>query len=297
MSIDADLLDHYQTGATTAAWGILLVRADGTEYGWTSSDRDAVGHASWPAALVDVVFRSAPGLDVQAFATSASLAVDNTELTVLADESVITRADIIAGRWDNAAYTLFRYNWADLSDGVEVRSVGSLGELQPRAGSYVAELRGLQQYLQQPVGSVSTKTCRYRLGSTSKPAGLCMVDTSDVAWTKTGTLSNVTSKQVVRDSTRAEAADFFGEGIFTFDDGLNAGLSQKVKIHAADGTFTFSLPMIFMPEVGDAYTVVAGCRKRLEEDCRDKFDNVINFGGEPHRPVIDELTSAPDVNV
>jgi len=31
-------------------------------------------------------------------------------------------------------------------------------------------------------------------------------------------------------------------------------------------------------EVGDAYTMTPGCRKRLE-DCRDNWNNVVNFGG------------------
>ena len=284
MTIPAPLLAHYQGPTTTLAWAIKLVRADGQVFGWTSADADVT--------LSAVLYRSAPGLDVQAFATSAGLGVDNTEITVLADDTVITRPDIMAGRWDNAAFTLQRYNWASPSDGVDVRAVGNLGELQPRAGAYVAELRGLQQYLQQPVGSPSTKTCRARLGD-----ALCTVDVASATYTKTGTLTGVTSNQVFRDSARAEAADYFGEGILTFTAGNNTGLSQKVKTHAADGTFTLSLPMVMAVQVGDTYSVAAGCRKRLDEDCATKFSNVLNFQGEPHRPTLDELTSAPEVNV
>lgn len=284
MSIPAPLLAHYQAGATTLAWALRVERADGAVYGWTSADQDVT--------LSSVLYRSAPGLDVQAFVSSAGLAVDNTEVTVLADDTVVTRADILAGRWNDAEYQLLRYNWASPSDGVEVRAVGHFGELQPRAGAYVAELRGLQQYLQQPVGSVSTKTCRARLGDAR-----CTVDTASATWTKTGTLTHVTSKQVFRDSARAEAADYFTEGILTFTSGVNSGLSGKVKAHAADGTFTLSLPMVGAVVAGNTYSVVAGCRKRLAEDCAAKFANALNFQGEPHRPTIDELTSSPEVNV
>lgn len=289
MTIPAPLLSHYASDSTTLAWAIRLEREDGTVFGWTSADRDATIDAQ--------VYAAAPGLDVSSFATSAGFGVDNAEITILPDDTIITRVDIIAGRWDNAAWTLLRYNWADVSDGAEVRATGHLGELQPKSGTYVAELRGLQQFLQQPVGSPSTKTCRYRLGSTAMPAGLCMVDIESATYTKTGTLTHVISKQVIRDSARAEVADFFGEGIFTLTSGDGAGLSQKVRVHAADGTFTLSLPMIFVMQVGDTYSVHAGCRKRLDEDCEAKFSNSLNFGGEPHRPTVDELTSAPEVNV
>lgn len=291
MSVPADLLAHYQTGTTTLAWAIKITRTDGQVYGWTSADTDVPAAAAL-GGLGAVLYASAPGLDVASFATSAGYAVDNTEITILPDDAIITRADILAGRWNNAQWELMRYNRADTSDGAELRGAGLLGELRPRAGAYVAELRGLQQHLEHPVGVPSTKLCRARLGD-----AMCTVDIEDAAFTKTGTLTHVTSKQVFRDSGRAEAADFFGEGLFTFDTGDNAGLSQKVKVHAANGTFTLSLPMIMTVAVGNTYTVVAGCRKRLAEDCIAKFDNALNFQGEPHRPTMDELTSAPEVNV
>lgn len=280
-AIPAGLLSNYQSDSPTVAWAIKITRTDDEVYGWTSADRDATIDA--------VIYESAPGLSVASFASSAGLAVDNSELTVLADDTIITRADIIAGRWNNAAYLLFKYDWTDVSAGEEVISAGFLGELHPRSGAYVAELRALQQYLQQPVGAASTKTCRARLGD-----AMCMVDLG--GWTETGTITSVTSKQVFTDSSRTEADDYFGEGILTWTAGLNTGLSQKVKTYASD-TFTLSLPMIFDVQIGDTYSVIAGCRKRLDEDCAAKFSNELNFQGEPHRPTVDELTSSPEVNV
>ena len=56
---------------------------------------------------------------------------------------------------------------------------------------------------------------------------------------------------------------------------------------------TLVLAMPAAVQVGDTFSIVAGCRKRLE-DCRDKFDNVLNFRGEPHRPGVDALTAAPE---
>jgi hypothetical protein len=49
--------------------------------------------------------------------------------------------------------------------------------------------------------------------------------------------------------------------------------------------------MPFEVVVGDAYSLLPGCRKRLAEDCRDKFNNVVNFRGFPHVPGINRLAS------
>lgn len=281
-SIPAGLQTHYDTRTTTTAWALKITRTDAAVYAFTSAQRNV--------ELSGVTYLSAPGLLVKDFVTSAGLQVDNTELTILPDDALITLADILAGRWNNAAWQLWRYNWANPSNGVEAINRGLLGELQPRAGAYVAELRGLQQYLQQPIGSPSTKTCRARLGD----ARCTKVLTS---FTFTGTLTSVTSQQTVTDSGRSEAADYFGDGSITWLTGDNSGLTHKVKTHATGGVLTLAAPAIYTLQVGDTYSIVAGCRKRLDEDCITKFNNVLNFQGEPHRPTLDDLTKAPEVNV
>jgi uncharacterized phage protein (TIGR02218 family) len=281
-TIGAGLLAHYQSGNTALAWGLKITRADAQVFGFTSHQRDVV--------ISGTTYLAGPGLDVSSLAMSAGFGVDNAELTILADDTTFTVESLLSGRWDGAAFEVFRFNWADLTQGRDVIMRGNLGNVTPRAGAFVVELRGLQQYLQQPVGAPSTKTCRARLGD-----ALCTKNLA--AFTHTGTVTAVTSAQVFEDSSRTEADDYFGEGILTWLTGDNAGLSVKVKTYSsATDTFTLLLPMVLPIQVGDTYSAVAGCRKRLQEDCRDKFSNVLNFQGEPHRPVVDEITAYPEPN-
>lgn len=130
-----------------------------------------------------------------------------------------------------------------------------------------------------------------------------VVWTAIQALTVTGQITHVTGNQEFRDENRTEDADFFAEGTFTFIAGSspavgnNIGRSQKVSEYAADGTFTLQLPMYGTVQVGDWYSVTAGCAKRINEDCIAKFDAVLDFGGEPHRPMLDDLTQDASVNV
>jgi uncharacterized phage protein (TIGR02218 family) len=57
----------------------------------------------------------------------------------------------------------------------------------------------------------------------------------------------------------------------------------------AGGSFTLSQLMPKTISVGDSYSVYAGCRKRFLEDCRDKFNNVVNYRGEPYVPGTDQI--------
>jgi uncharacterized phage protein (TIGR02218 family) len=268
------LAAHYASGTTTLADLLKITRKDGQVFAFTSASTDVT--------ISGQLYTSAQGLDISSLEVTAGLAVDNLELTTLDDGTIFSRVEVLAGVWRNADFIISRYNWANPADGIEVRMVGTVGEVHLKRGSITAELRGLQQYLQQPIGSVTSKTCRARLGDS-----LCRVVLT--GYTVTGSVTASASQQVFTDSSKAQAADYFAEGIVTFTSGVNNGLSQKVKTFTG-GVFTLALPMLQTIATGTTYTVVAGCRKRLE-DCSGKFNNVINFQGEPHLPGVDQITA------
>jgi uncharacterized phage protein (TIGR02218 family) len=268
------LLDtHYSGGTTTLADLLKITRTDGEIFAFTSAADDVT--------IDSQLYTSAQGLNISSIEVSAGFAVDNLELTTLDDGTVFTKAEVLSGVWRNADFVISRYNWQTPTDGVEVRMAGTVGEVNMHRGYITAELRGLQQYLQQPIGSVSSKTCRARLGD-----ALCTKNLT--SFTHTGTVTSAASNQIFTASAMAQAADYFAEGILTWTGGVNSGLIVKVKGFAS-GVFTLMLPMLQTITAGDTFSVVAGCQKRLT-DCATKFNNVLNFQGEPHLPGIDEMT-------
>lgn len=279
--------DHYARGTTTLATALRVARTDGTVFAFTTHDQDrTIGTDTY---LAD------PGLVVSEIVIAANADVGNLQLTTLHDGTIFTYGDVFGGKWRNAYFLLFRYDWSEPGaltlDDVDPLLAGTFGEIEIRDSELVVELRDLRQYLQHPIVEVSSKTCRNRLGDAK-----CGVALS--AHTVAGTISEVTdAKRVFRDENRAEPVDYFGEGEITITSGAAEGISAKVRDYAADGTFTLALPLFVDVQVGDDYVAVAGCRKRHEEDCWDKFANGLNFGGEPHRRGMDNVTAAPDPEV
>lgn len=285
--IPAALQAHYNSGNTTVAHAILIARTDGQLYGFTSHDLSfTMDITSWGyAEQTQFVFDASQGLEASSIVTTAGLGVDNLELTTLNDGSLFTTDDILQGRWRNADFRIFRYNWSanpiTITNDVETLIRGTFGEITLNKETVKLELRGLTQKLQQPIGSVSTKTCRARLGDIR-----CTKDLTD--FTHTSIVSGVTSNSTFTAASLTQSADYFTEGILTWLTGNNAGVSEKIRSHATGGVFSFILPMVRQIQLGDTFTVVAGCNKTLET-CRDKFNNVLNFQGEPHRPMVDAL--------
>jgi uncharacterized phage protein (TIGR02218 family) len=280
--IPSGLLTHYAKSVLTVAHALRIDRADAEVYAFTEHDE--------PVELNEIEYEASQGLMVSNIVSAVGTSVGNLELSTLHDGSLFTEADLLGGRWKNAKFFIFRYNYEEPEDGIEPVLSGVFGEPELEMNKVKVELRDLRQYLQQEIGSRSTKTCRYRLGDSR-----CRKAISGSPWTVTGTLTSAASNQVFRDSARTEDEDYFGNGIFTFTSGANEGLSMPIKSYDADGTFTLVLPMMDDVVGNETYAAVVGCRKRLE-DCK-KFDNVLNFGGQPHRPGVDQLTSPPVVNV
>lgn len=276
-SIPSALNAHYAGGTTSVSYLLLVTRTDGEVFAFTS--------ATESVTINGVEYLASPGLDVTSVVTSSGLAVDNLELSTINDGEVFVLGEVLSGIWNNAAFTISKYNARSSGDGVEVILTGTIGGVQVHEDKVVAELRGLQQALQQTVGSVTSKTCRYRLGDSR-----CTKDLT--SFTHNATVTGVTSQQVFTASGLGQASDYFGAGQLDWLTGNNAGLSVLVKSFAA-GVITLNLPMYMEVEVGDTFTIIAGCRKRLAEDCAAKFNNVLNFGGEPHLPGIDAMTKPP----
>ena len=274
------LATHVTQGTTTLAHLLKITRVapDSQVFAFTSADADVT--------ISSVDYRSAPGIDISSIELTAGLAVDNLELSTLDDGTTFTRPDVLGGLWRNAAFIIGRYNVASPSDGVEWLMAGTLGEIKYLRDHLVIELRGLQQYLQQPIGDVTSPTCRARLGDAR-----CTVALGPL--TVSSTVITTVDNQNFTGNILGYATDYFAEGLLTWTSGLNTGLSQKVKTHTIGGILELSLPMFQTIAATDAFTITPGCRKRLAEDCFTKFNNVLNFQGEPHLPGQDTLTQFP----
>lgn len=284
-TIPIALATNFSSGAATPAHALRVTRTDGEVFGFTSARRSVT--------ISGLVYDAAQGLDASAIVTSAGLDTDNLELTTLDDGSLFTHPDVVGGVWQGADFLIFRYNWASPTDGIEPVMAGTFGNVSLRQGAVVVELRGLQQYLQQPVGNVTSKTCRANFADYPRPNGNNRCGLDVAAYTTAVTVDAVVSRRQFSIAGAVIADDVLAEGLAAFTGGDNDGIKAKIRAFASD-TVTLATDLPYLPVSGDTLNVINGCRKRLEEDCATRYSNERRFQGEPHRPSIDTLTAAPE---
>ena len=116
------------------------------------------------------------------------------------------------------------------------------------------------------------------------------------AWTRHGEVTGVIDRKTfVALIEEPRAADgWFVGGVLIWETGANAGRACEVRdwMQATGGVGLF-LPQPFTIQIGDRFRVYPGCDKRFGT-CTDRFDNALNFRGEPYLPGQDELMRYPD---
>jgi uncharacterized phage protein (TIGR02218 family) len=250
---------HLSSGTTTLCWCWKITRRDGAVLGFT--DHDA------PLAFAGTSFAAATGFIAGEMKSAADLSVDNLSVVGALNADSLNEHDLAAGLFDNAAIEIWRVNWAAPDQRVLMRS-GTLGEVKRGKTAFEAEVRGLTQRLNQPVGRVFSHVCDAVLGDAR-----CTVAVTPVA----GTVASVD------DNRRFTATASFAAGAggkLTFTSGANAGRAMEVK-RQTGAAFELWQAMSEAIAVGDGFTVTPGCDHAFST-CKTKFANAVNFRGHPY---------------
>ncbi len=280
-----DLPDGLSTslsaGATTLARCWRITRTDGAVMGFTDHDR--------ALSFDGLDFEADAGLGAGAIELTTGLAIDNHGVTGALSSPRIAPADLARGVYDGAEVQVYLVDWTDVAQRV-VLARGQIGEITRGEQAFEAEILGLSERLNQPVGRAYLPVCDCRLGDAK-----CGIDLGQATFRAIGTVAAVvdTAHVVVNGLTGFEGGWFTG-GLLSWTDGENAGQESHVKAHlgGVEDALELWLAPPMPPVPGDMFDVTAGCDKTAET-CREKFANLLNFRGFPHMPGDDFAATYP----
>lgn len=284
------LNSNFQTAltqeTTTLAWCWLIQRIDGINLGFTSFDL--------PLAIDGVNYAPETGFTPSAVNTSEGTERgDNQNLKSILSSDAITEGDLLAGKYNYASITCFIVDVTNLPASLTENPpkllhlyTGILGKIKKSDRTFEIEVRGLDHKLENKLGELTSKFCRYEFGGFG-----CGVDLSPYTYSQgiTGVSNQYTF--AIDGSIPSGVLD---RGKLTFTSGANNTISADIAYYSSNQIVLFQ-PLPYTIEVGDTVTVIQGCAKTLLA-CA-KYNNVINFGGEPHVPLTDKALNMPTKTV
>lgn len=245
----------------------LITRTDGVVQGFTDAMADLT--------VSGQLYKAVTGFEPSAIESTSQMAVDNMEINGLFNSSAVTPSDVYAGIYSDARIAAFYVNRLSPADGVMSMKRGYIGQISWELGKFVVEVRGVMQPFSQNIVELCSETCRASLGDARCKVGMAQ-------YTVTGTVATVAGNRVLTDTARLEPDGYFRYGVLKFTSGSNSGLAMEVKSFT-NKTIELLLPLSRPISPGDTYTMTAGC-DRTAPTCNDRFNNILNFRGEPYVP-------------
>lgn len=285
---DSDLQTKLETGSTQLCHLVTITRTDGQVFRYTDLDRDLIVGAD--------TFESSNSFAVTAITSSTNNGIQSTNCKIFFAAGGFTELDIGRGLYDSADVEFSVIDYVHPEWGRIILMKGKMSAIDGNdRGTGQFELNGLLSIGDAKIGELYSPECRANLGDAR-----CTIDTS--LFNKTGYVNFVDVPANFKNSVFwvniADATSrFFDGGVITFTSGANNGISMEVQAqfpaHALEfgpnnhDIFT-ALPFPYDIAPADTFTIVAGCDKR-PITCLTRFDNIVNFRGEPFVPGSDYI--------
>jgi uncharacterized phage protein (TIGR02218 family) len=276
-ALSEDFRAGLAAGATTLCHAWRLTRRDGAVFGFTDHDRDL--------DFDGVAYFATRGLAAGDGEKALAIGADAGGVLGALSSDAIDADDLARGLWDGARVDAWRVDWRAPEHRVHLFA-GRIGAVRSGLSAFEAELVGLDAALDAPFGRVFSRFCDADLGDAR-----CGVDLEDGAFRGAGVVSELLDARTFRASGLGAFADgWFTRGRITWDGGGAADIASH-RVAGDHVTLELVTPTVF--EIGDAFTITAGCDKRAET-CRTKFANSAAFRGFPHMPGNDAILAGPD---
>lgn len=266
--LDTVLQAHADQDVTTFASCWMITTRDGAVTGFTSHDVDLL--------FSGIVFRSV-GVSQTTNMANITMETDNIEIYGLLEGN---EEDLMFDRqYDNAKIDIFDVNYKNLPSTITDTSViwinnGIIGDIFIKKGKWVIECRDFIQILKQEIGVKTSRLCRAEFGDSDCGADLNL-------FSKTGSITNVSGRNIETDITGLNVNDMQLGRLDIISRNISFDILSSVR-----GTFVLAETPNFDLN-NEAVVAFMGCDLWITT-CRNRFDNLPNYQGEPGIPTGDE---------
>lgn len=270
LTATADMKVSLANRAATLAHCLRFTRGDGTVLQITDHDQAITVSG-------EGVFRANIGFTAAAtLSSSISFGSQSSGIKMAMTDDGMREADVRAHKWDATEVTVYIVDWKNPTSAMAIFT-GTFGRITINEKGYAdIEVLGLGNSNPNIGGQQYSLTCRHDLGDTG-----CMANIENFRCDFT-VVSVTDDFTFVVDTLHGQADGYFALGQLIWDTGNNTGGAFDVQTSNLDElTIGLFYPTTDAVQVGDTGHVYPGCDK-LIGTCFEKFNNVVNFDGEPY---------------
>lgn len=264
---------------TTASYGWRLERGDGIAIGFTSHDRDIL--------LDGLVYRASPGIAPTSIVQGLGLEANSLEVSGALTSDALSAADIEAGKWDGASLDIFLFDWTDPDAQPLPLASGILGAINWSGSAFEVEFLGPSALLSAPSVPATSPTCRAKFAG--EGCGL-----NPRRFTLEALVMAVNGSELTLQQALTGDVSRFVNGDIRWLSGRNCGFRQRIAASTQDKLVLIGEPPFPTPGP-ERIEILEGCDRTIAT-CSSRFNNALNFRGEPYLPGNDLLTRYPGAN-
>ena len=221
-------------------------------------------------------YLSSNGIDIKSVYNNINMEINGTEISGFIDNEIINEKDVIAGKFDNAQIEIFLL---DLNSQEKISIFyGFITSISYENNIFIAKIESKTILLEKTFCEIYSPLCRCSFCDSR-----CGLDNKN--YTITGTISRVINQLEFYTSTPEiinKNQDYFSNGTIKILNGENKDSITEVK-KSSNNQLLLKFKFPFEINVGDKFELTAGCDKKFDT-CVSKFNNAINFRGEPNLP-------------
>ncbi|MGB1212620.1 MAG: DUF2163 domain-containing protein [Pikeienuella sp.] len=281
-NIPPGLKAKLESRETTLCHCWLITPKFGAPLGFTDHDCDI--------GFDGVTYEAASGFEASGVERELGLSIDNATATGALQSDRITEQDIQRGRFDSAEVKQWLVDWSAPEDRL-LTFRGEIGEVSRSGAIFEAELRGLAERLNRPIGRRFLHVCDADFGDAR-----CGLDADAPEFRAEGTVIEARGvRSFLGQHLGAFSTASMAGGRLTWTAGANAGQSVIIRnVTEQDSGVLIEIDrdLVDTPKAGDAFLAVVGCDKR-KATCAEKFNNLNNFRGFPFMPGEAWITAYP----
>lgn len=268
-----------QSAFLATCW--TITRQDGVISRFTDADRDVV--------INGLTYSASTGFSRTASENTVDGTPQNLDIESFFSSSGITQHDLRTGLYQMARVVIFLVNRLDLPSSLPSNKTRVIGRCIIAGSEFDSlqvkiKLQSVSALLNNTVGLELTELCGHDFCDVgSNPYSRCTLSAS--TYQTNGSVVLVPNqKRIFRWNISTKPEGEYDKGLVEFLSGENQGFKSRVQYYsAANQEFALYDVTPYPIAVGDNIRALSGCLK-TKENCRDRYNNIINFGGAPDLP-------------